>query len=425
MSQKKLVSIKAMNENIEYTKKSNKNSTALALIVLVGAIFGYIIISMNSKLHADEKFHAVQIWMLYESQGRLAGNITVPPTYHYAIAKITQLVGVYHDNLLRLISLLVGLLAVPAIYHIAKHYNPVNAWEKTLSIYFAPLIFPYFFVIYTDIWSLAAIATTILLALQRHFFWAGITGAIAIIIRQDNAAWVGLTYLYICFDAIKHFNKESLIRFILNALTKGAVFNMVFIAFLAFIYINGGVAIGDANAHKISSFNIANLHIFLISCWALFLPLHIQQLPRIISLLKKPIILLIIFIAFISYVATLKNVHPYNNMMYDYFIHNAFIRWLAENPLIKSLSFIPAAWAFLSLATMPIPDWRWRLLLPVAILAAISHPLIETRYYIPAFFLIHILRPSASRQVEAAVIILYAACSSYILYGITTNKFFL
>lgn len=400
-------------------------SEVLALIILISAIFGYIAISMNPKLHADEAFHAGQIWLFYDGQDRLAGNITVPPTYHYIIGKIVSFTGGYHDNLLRFISLCIGLLSLPTIYYAAKHYDGTAAWETTLHVYFTPLIFPYFFVLYTDIWSLGAVALTMLLALQRHFLYAGLAGGLAILVRQDNAAWIGLIYLYICFESVNKIDKLNAIRLILNALTKGAIFNIVFIAFIAFIYINGGVAIGDAGAHKMSSFNISNLHVFLLCCWALFLPLHIQQLPIILPLLRKPAVITTLVIGFIVYVATLNNTHPYNKIMYNYFVHNGLVHLITDYPLIKVLSFIPAAWASLSLISMPLPDWRWRWLILIAPLAAISHPLIEPRYYIPAFFIIHVLRPKQSASLEFFSLFVYIVLSAYILYSTTKGLIFL
>jgi alpha-1,2-glucosyltransferase len=403
----------------------SSHTAVLALIVLIAAIFGYTIITMNVSLHADEGFHAGQIWLFYSGEDRLAGNITVPPTYHYIIGKIVKFTGGYHDNLLRLISLCIALLSIPVIYHAAKFYNSTNAWEKTLHIYFTPFIFPYFFVLYTDIWSLFAIASSMLLALNRRFYWAGLAGGVAVLVRQDNIAWVGLIYLYVCFEFVNEINKTNAICFARNALTKGAIFNLIFLGFLAFVYINGGVAIGDADAHKISAFNFSNLHVFLICCWLLFLPFHISQIPTILPLLRKPAVIISLLVGFVIYVGTLKNTHSYNRIMYDYFVHNAIIHLLTDYALIKILSFFLAAWTILSFINMPLPDWRWRVLILVAPLAAISHPLIEPRYYIPAFFIIHILRPRLSSGVEFFTLSLYIISSAYILYGTTLEKLFL
>ncbi|RYY74811.1 MAG: hypothetical protein EOO52_10815 [Gammaproteobacteria bacterium] len=413
----------------DYANQSTKSvlpqTVVLALIVFITAIFGYFIISLNTTLHADEGFHAGQIWLFYSGEDRLAGNITVPPTYHYIIGKIVKFTGGYHDNLLRFISLCIGLLSVSVIYLAAKFYNGERAWEKTLLVYFTPLIFPYFFVLYTDIWSLGAIALSLLLALKRRFYFAGLAGGLAVLIRQDNVAWIGLIYLYVCFELINKIDKTNLLRFVHNAFTKGAVFNLVFLGFLAFVYINGGVAIGDSEAHKISSFNLSNLHVFLMCCWFLFLPFHIQQIPVILPLLRRPVTIICLFIGFVVYVGTLKNIHSYNQIMYDYFIHNALIHFLTDFPLIKIFSFFLVAWTLLSLIKMPLPDRRWGFLIPVAILAAITHPLIEPRYYMPAFFLIHILRPRLSTEVEFFNIFLYILASAYILYGTTQELIFL
>lgn len=403
----------------------HSHAVIMTLIVLIAAVFGYVIITMNSSLHADEGFHAGQIWLFYDNQNKLAGNITVPPTYHFIIGKIVQFTGGYHDNLLRLISLSIGLLTVPVVYFAARFFGHSAAWLKTLQVYFTPLIFPYFFVLYTDIWSLGFVALTLLLTLQRRYLWSGFAGALAILVRQDNVAWIGLIYLYVCFESITNIDKKNVLQLIVNALTKGAVFNLVFISFLAFVYVNGGVAIGDAAAHKMSAFNISNLHVFLICCWILFLPTHIAQIPNILPLLRKPVVTLLLIAGFFAYLGTLKNTHPYNTIMYDYFVHNGLIHLLVDFPIIKVLSYVLAAWTFLSLLTMELPDWRWRWLIFIAPLAVISHPLIEARYYIPAFFLIQVLRPRLSDEAEFFTLGLYIMVSTYILYGTTTGMIFL
>lgn len=407
------------------TQSARSHTVILTLVVLIAAVFGYVIITMNTNLHADEGFHAGQIWLFYDNQNRLAGNITVPPTYHFVIGKIVQFTGGYHDNLLRLISLTIALITIPITYLVAQFYCKSDAWIKTLQVYFTPLIFPYFFVLYTDIWSLCFVALTLLLTLQRRYFWAGFAGGLAILIRQDNVAWIGLIYLYTCFEAITKIDKKNVLQLVINALTKGAVFNLVFICFLIFVYINGGVAIGDAAAHKMSAFNISNLHVFLICCWILFLPTHIAQIQKILPLLRKPIVVGLLTIGFIIYMGTLKNTHPYNTIMYDYFVHNGLIHLLTDFPVIKVLSYFFAAWTILSLMTIELPDWRWRWLIFIAPLAAISHPLIEPRYYIPAFFLIQILRPKLSSEVEFFTLAFYIMVSAYILYGTTTEMIFL
>lgn len=413
------------NHNLQSHYPAPSHTVAMILIVLISALLGYVIVTMNSSLHADEGFHAGQIWLFYDGQNKLAGNITVPPTYHFIIGKIVQFTGGYHDNLLRLISLGFALLTVPVVYFAARVYCGADAWIKTLQVYFTPLIFPYFFVLYTDIWSLCGVALTLLLTLQRHYLWAGLAGALSVLIRQDNVAWIGLIYLYVCFDSITAIDKKNAVQLFKNALFKGAVFNVVFIGFLIFVYINGGVAIGDAAAHKMSAFNLSNLHVFLICTWVLFLPTHITQIPKILPLLHKPITLLLLAIGFVLYVGTLKNTHPYNTIMYDYFVHNGLMHLLTDFPIIKALSYLLAAWTFLSLLTIELPDWRWRWLIFIAPLAAISHPLVEPRYYIPAFFLIQILRPKLSREIEFFTLALYVAISAYILYGTTKELIFL
>lgn len=405
--------------------KSFDKPFLLILITLISACFGYICISLNVKLHADEAFHGGQIWLFYDNQNRLAGNITVPPTYHFIIAKISQVIGQYADNLSRAYTLLIGLIAVPFFYWSVRKYYADQATLRSIQILLLPLIFPYFFVIYTDIWSLLAVAIAFGCAVYGRYHLSAIACIAALLLRQDNIAWVGIIYLYILFENINAADKANLSRIVRNNFTKTIIFNFIFIAFLAFIYVNKGVAIGDAGAHKLSSFNLTNLHIYLLYCWVLFLPLHIHQLPKVWALINRPIAIPFLIAGFLFYISTIENSHPYNRIMYDYFVHNLAVHLISDFPWVKVISFVPAAWTLLSFATMPLPDNRWRWFIWLAPVAAIIHPLIEPRYYIPAFFILHVIRPTLSTRGEWFLLFFYLFTSAAILYGTAKELIFL
>lgn len=397
----------------------------LFLLAMAGATFGYALSCILGGPSSDEGFHAPQIWHYYIGGTDYADNLTMPPTYHYLMAFFVRQIGTYSDYILRLINLCISLCALPLFYAIAVRYYPRDAGMRMLQLFFAPLIFPYFFLIYTDIWALLVITLTIYFTLRRWHVFAAFAGLLAICLRQDSVIWVGLAYLLICFDDITLDNPQRYRRFIFNAFARGLPFIFVFLLFIAFVIYNGGVALGDKSAHEISQFNVTNLYVFLVCAWLLFLPLNIQQLPQIVKLLSNLWVIFALIAGFLVFMGTFSNPHGYNNTMYDFFLHNGLLYLMQETTLGRAFFYIPIAWMALSLCVMKLPEKRFYWLLLIIPVSAISHPLIEPRYYFPAYMLINLWRPQMAPAAETATLAFYIAIATFLMFGTVTGKFFL
>jgi len=395
------------------------------LIVFVATVFAYTIFCVHGGLFSDEGFHAPQIWVYYSGGTTFADTITVPPTYHYIMGFIVRQIGYYDDNLLKLISLLISLLTIPVFYKIISKYHPQDAGIRTLQLFFLPLMFIYYFLIYTDIWALLLIALNLYLALNKRYALSALIGLAAICLRQDCVIWVGLSFLLICFE--KH-NQTDILRItdiIKNGFLKGWLYIVVFIGFVGFVIYNGGVAVGDKEQHNSGMANYANFYIFLILAWFLFLPLNIKLLPDILIFLRNHWNAVAVVAGFLLYMGSFSNPHGYNNSMFDYFLHNGMAHFLTTNILVKSISYILAAWMLLSLIVMKLPEQRFKWVLLIIPLAVISHPMIEPRYYFPAYFAIHLLRPALPSAIETGTLVCYILVAAYILYGTVSGSFFL
>lgn len=398
---------------------------SVLLIVFVAAVFAYTIFCIHGGLFSDEGFHAPQIWVYYSGGTEFAESITVPPTYHYIMGFIVRQIGYYDDNLLKLISLLISLLTIPVFYKLISRYHPQDAGIRTLQLFFLPLMFIYYFLIYTDIWALLLIALNLYLAVSKRYALSALVGLAAICLRQDSVIWVGFSFLLICFEKNNQNDILRITDIVKNALSKGSLYIVVFVAFVVFVIYNGGVAVGDKDQHNSGAANYANFYIFLILAWFIFLPLNIKLLPDIFLFLRNYWIGVAVAFGFLLYMGSFTNPHGYNNSMFDYFLHNGMAHFLTTNILVKSLSYILAAWMFLSLVVMKLPEQRFKWVLLIIPLAAISHPMIEPRYYFPAYLAIHLLRPSLPSSVETGTIVCYILLATYILYGTVSGHFFL
>lgn len=397
----------------------------LFLIAFAGATFGYALSCFLGGPASDEGFHAPQVWHYYVGGKNYADNLTVPPTYHFILAFIVRQIGHYSDYILRLVNLSIALFSLPIFYAIAARYYPRDAGIRMLQLFFAPLIFPYFFLIYTDTWSLLVIALTFLLTLRRWYFCAALAGLFAICVRQDSVVWVGLAYLLICFDGVTLKLPDRNRVFLKNVFIRGLPFLIIFAGFIAFVIYNGGVAVGDKGAHKMNAFNISNIYVFLVCAWMLFLPVNIQQAPQIAKVLRKPWVLVALLAGFLFYMGTLSNPHGYNNTMYSFFLHNGLIYIMMKTALGKVAFFIPIAWMALTLCTIKFPEKRYYWLLLVIPMSTISHPLIEPRYYFPAYMLINLWRPAMHATAEVFTLAVYIAVAAFVMFGTVTGMFFL
>lgn len=400
-----------------------------ALLVLAGCTLGYSLSCVLGGPASDEGFHAPQIWHYYTGGTEHFDNITVPTTYHYVIGFVMRQIGYYHDYLLRLVNLLVALCLLPVFYQSVRRYQPGHASVRTLQLFYAPLMFPYFFMIYTDLWALVFVGTCFYLALGRRYLLAGVAGLGAVLLRQDSIIWVGLAYLLVATENLELRRPLPIKPLLGNAFKRGAPLALVLLLFVGFVIYNGGVAVGDRSAHQISQFNVSNLYVLLTCAWLLFFPLCIQQIPRILALRHSPRawpwVGLLVLGGFLLYMGTFSNPHPYNNTLFHFFMHNGLLYLMSEYVVFRALLYIPIAWMALTLCVMPYPDKRCYWLLLVAPIAVISHPLIEPRYYFPIYLLIQMWRPAMSMTAEWFTLGYYMLGASFIMYGTVTGWFFL
>lgn len=395
------------------------------LLVLAGVSFGYAASCVLGGPASDEGFHAHQIWHYYVGGNEPFDTITTPTFYHQIIASVMNLLGYYHDYLLRLVSLLVALCTLPVFYRMVRRYQPVAAPVRTAQLLFAPLIFPFYFLVYTDLWALLFIALCFYCVLQNRPLLAGLLGGCAVLVRQDAIIWVGLAYLFMASEHLTLRRPFALRPMLYDALGRGAVFVLLFIAFIVFVVINGGVAIGDGAAHDMRRFNVSNLYGLLFCAWLLFLPLCIQQLPNITRALRRPWVWALLLVGFALFMMFYTNPHGYNRTHTSFYLHNGWLHLLEEYLWLRALLFLPMAWMALTLTVMPYPDKRCYWFLAIAPLAAVAHPLVEPRYYFPAYLLINLWRPALPLGAELATLAAYIPLAAFVMYGTVTGFFFL
>jgi alpha-1,2-glucosyltransferase len=298
---------------------------------------------------------------------------------------------------------------------------PESVRTKTLQYVFFPILFPFFFLLYTDVFSLLLVITAFFFALKKNYNLTAIIGIASILVRQNNIIWLLFLYIFLYFQEYSTINKEI----IKNHIKKSWLFLLGFLAFAIFLFINKGIALGDEARHPGGIF-FGNIYFLLFLFFFLLLPFNLANLPKIIEKIKqnKKIIPLLLAI-FIFYFFTFQNTHPYNQPQYSFFLRNQILLFFTSSLFLKILFLLPIAYSILSIWATKLPSKACYLIYPTAILYLLPSWLIEQRYYLIPFALFLALKEKKSNTVEYLTIIMYITLSLYLFWGIRYVEFFL
>lgn len=400
------------------------------LVAAAGVIFGYALISVLPHEIADEGFHAPQIWEFYHHHYGLSDNLAMIPTYHYVIALALRQIGVFNIDVIRVLSLSVALLTLPVFYRLVKNLHPSIAETRTLQLLFLPLLFPFFFLIYTDLWALLAVLACLIFALDRRYLLSATIGLISILLKQTNVLWVGFAFVLVCFEnpellaQKKEGGDGRLPLLISKGFRQGWPYLVVFALFGLFVYFNHGVAVGD-RALQQAHFNPTNLYFFLICAWALFLPYNVEKLPAVVRLLAKPWIAGAVVLGFFIYLGTYSNTHQYNQPGLSFYLRNRLLGVMTESTPWRSALYLPVVWMVLTVATIPLTEKRLYWLYVFIPLSIVFLPLIEVRYYFPGFALLLAVLPPGRRVVDLLTLSYYFCAAAFLTYSIGMQRFFI
>lgn len=400
-------------------------AVAAASIILAGAALGHRAVSLQPSLLADERAHAWQIWTFFIGRLEIHAVLTMIPGYHAVIALLERAVG-YHDvALLRRLTLLGSLLLPVFVWKLVAIQSPQRAGLRTVQWFFMPLLFPFFFLAYTDVWAITSVLATLYWALRGRRLLAGLAGLVAVLMRQDMVIWVGMAWLLVVLGETRLDSWRRDWRNCLEAgFARGLPLLSVLLAFLTFFLWNGGVAVGDRARHYVG-LNLTNVACFLLCAWVVFLPQNVRAAPSILRLLRRPLCVGLLLAGFALYMGTYANRHPFNSGELRFYLHNEVLYWLTQYAWLRALAFVPIAWMVLTLCVTRLAEPRLYILYLVAPLSVGLHPLIEQRYYLPALTLFQVWRPDAGAGGERALLASYVAIAPIVMWGIVTERFFL
>ena len=379
---------------------------ALALLYIGFRLFDVGGQAVDENVHYDQIVRlATGRWSSDRSVNPLAPSML--PGFHAIVAGLVWATGQVSESSVRLTVFLLSVATVGAFHALARTLQPEQAGTRTLQFTLLPILFPQFFLIYTDVTSLLFVLLMMLATAQRRYWAAGVLGLVSCVVRQNNVIWILFAVLW-SYVRDHGWTWKPLSQ----SLTRYWTFVATGVVFLLFIVLNGGeVALGrDAGKHPLGVY-VTNIFFLLFLSGFLFLPLWWGYRRDVLASLSSHWPWLSLLGLFLIFWFVFANDHPDNNKRPEFFLRNAILMLFSSTTILKLLFFVPVAVSALCMTAVPMKK-PWWLLYPFTILFLLPKWLVEQRYYlIPLSLFLLAREPTAmwSERFQTALFLIGSA----------------
>ena len=386
----------------------------LILLFVVTVVGGCFFTARTMMLISDEQAHYAQIERYVAGDYGMNSNITVIGGFHASATIFGRLTGGSTKEDIRLFVLLISGATMLLFWSLVRSFQPQVSTMRTLQFVFFPLLFPSWFLIYTDVYALLWLLLAILALTRDRVHVSGILMIVSVLVRQTYIVWLAMLGLWTVIV-----NSAAPLR---QIVTRGTSFVIGAGLFLLFVMVNGGVAVGSRGSHPDFVFHTENLLFMLFCFFVMFLPLILSTLPQIVRL--PPALLVgVPLSSVVLYFGTFRVDHPHNNG--SSYVHNALLGAMTASTGAGVVTSVAIALAVLSLCVIRLRQPVHCLLYPFAALSVMPSWLINQRYYLPAFALFMLFRESASPLVERILLAVNVVIALSLFVGIRESWFYL
>lgn len=363
-------------------------------------------------LSVDENIHYDAIVRLYRGDWSLNLELPMLPAFHALVAGLVWIGGGLSEFAVRLAVFGLSLATVVVFYVLAKTLSPEEAGTRTLQFTFLPILFPQFFLIYTDVTSLLFVLLMMLAVVRRRYWVGGGFGILACLVRQNNVIWLAFAVV------LSHVSEYGWTwRPLAQLLTRYWLFLVAGVGVLALIAATGGQAvIGVPNVHPLGALYLTNICLLLFLAFFLFLPLSWGYRREIGARMRRLWPWLSVAVLFPVFWFGFVNDHPLNNVRPEFFLRNAVLVYFSSSEPLKLLFFVPIAMVVLWLPAVPLKK-AWWLLYPFTVLFLAPEWLVEQRYYLVPLSLFLAAREPAGPWSERLQTAMFAAGATWLFVG--------
>lgn len=396
-------------------KESYQN--AFLFLFAVGVfVSGYLFFINRIEAVGDEPGHCRQIaWILLGYELFPLHNPYLP-IYHWSMV-ILYWITHFHlplpneflpdcdprsifffPSMIRLLSSVVSFATFIIFFLLAKKVDKGSAFQKSMLFLLFPLIFPFFFLIYTDLSSMLYVLLALIFTLKQRLWLAGIIGILSCVVRQNNILWLvfmgWLAYL-------ENYYPQYRWKDIKPWISRFFFFFLALVLMLIFLIWNQGFVLGDKQHHSLV-LNLDSLFFMLVLFFFLFLPQNLANALKIIAFLKNhPGVGWFFTVLFLIYTFFFRADHLYNSLssIFSAFLHNWVLEWM-RNPsfLHKTISFLTIAYSLLSICVTRLQRKSFYWLYPFTLLFIIPDTVLEIRYFFIPFTLFLLFRERDSTR---------------------------
>ncbi|XP_050412471.1 putative Dol-P-Glc:Glc(2)Man(9)GlcNAc(2)-PP-Dol alpha-1,2-glucosyltransferase [Patella vulgata] len=296
----------------------------------------------------------------------------------------------------------------------------LNAW----TLAFFPVLYFFSWMYYTDPGAVFFTLLMYYLNLKSSHFVSAIFGVVAIVFRQTNIIWVlfvlGLTkgrqliiwmeqekkditrmtdlrtlitLFNLIFKSVRH--KPSRIFELIQAIVKSTwCYIAVVISFITFVFINGGIVVGDKSHHQ-ACLNFPQIFYFLCVTLA-FSCMHIASPSKIVYFLKfsfqSPVKVSVFVLLAYYLIANYTYVHEYllaDNRHYPFYVWSKIFK---RHENVKYGLIVVYLFAAIAVSkALENKDVFWKIVFLICLCAcSIPQKLLEFRYFIIPYLIFRV-----------------------------------
>lgn len=391
-------------------------------------LFASVIASIESwhgPIVGDEHVHFAQVLRF------LAGDFSVDrdylttiPGFHLLVAALMWPFDADSIAAARFCNAAFGIAATVAFYALRRRAGHGDGILPTLQFAALPLLFPFFFLAYTDVLSLALVLAATLATISGRHLMAGCVLILAMLVRQNNVVWLGFLGVLAVVPTWQDLRQREWRKFVARALP----YAVGVVAFCVYWRVNGSVSLSaaQARAHPDAAMHLGNVY-FTLFLAGILLPLQTLFGLRIFwaRVTAQPWLALLPVVLFAMFWWGFEVDHPYNLIDPQWSLRNQILQASQQQAWLHAVVGLISVMAACGLGSLRLQPKVAAWLYPFSAAFLASSWLIETRYALIPMALWLAFREPCGRRTEMLTFAVWIAAASWLYFSVMHGRPFL